>query len=51
MSKKTIAMWSIIMVVVFGAMVVIYPMIFNPVNDSTLNPTAEPSLVGTPVGP
>ena len=47
MTRKNVAITAVIMIVVFGLTVVIYPLIFNPV--TTTAPDASPANM--PVAP
>lgn len=53
MSRKTLALWATIMIVVFTVTVIVYPLIFNPQNlDRNLStPGQELPVPGAPVGP
>lgn len=46
MKKKTLSTWAIIMVVVFGGIVVLYPMMFNPEENESA--PQEPTPVTAP---
>jgi len=46
MKKKTLSTWAIIMVVVFGGIIILYPTIFNSEDAETL--PQEPTPVATP---
>ena len=51
MNRKTMAMWSVIMVVVFSITVIVYPLIFNPADKA--GPVEQAPLtapVTAPVG-
>jgi hypothetical protein len=41
MSRKTLSTWAIVMVIVFGGLVILYPMIFH-----SESPSATPSRGG-----
>lgn len=45
MSKKTLTVVSVLMVVVFGLTILLYPMLFNPDADSAAPVEAPPAAV------
>lgn len=53
MSRKTLALWATIMIVVFTVTVIVYPLIYNPQNVDAVLPTSgkEVPLPSGPVGP
>lgn len=59
MSRRTLALWATIMIVVFTITIVVYPLIFNPQNTEAIVPTtgnemplpASPALPGGPSVP
>jgi hypothetical protein len=42
MSKKTLAYFSLLMIVIFGITVVVYPLLFNPEIKSKSSPVNQP---------
>lgn len=51
MSKKTLATWAVIMLVVFTVTVVVYPLIFNPQNIDKSLPAVPREMPLPPAGP
>lgn len=47
MKKNTLMAIALLVLIVFGAVVVIYPMIFNPVNDTAPVSVPEPKVPPT----
>ena len=51
MSRKTLSTWAIVMVIVFGGMVVLYPLLFNPEHNSSTEsdaPMTPPTMPEPP---
>lgn len=44
MKHKTIAIVSVVMLIVFGYTILVYPMLFNPVNDTAPSSVEEPAV-------
>lgn len=49
MSHKVLVKIAIVMVIVFGATVLLYPMLFNPDNKNTESVAAPPVTFSAPV--
>lgn len=47
MSHKTIAKIAVVMIIVFGATILLYPMLFNP-DDKTKTPIEAPPVTVVP---
>lgn len=43
MKRKTMSFWAVVLVVVFGATVIIYPMFFNPEDEKAPATMGEPT--------
>lgn len=47
MKKNTLAAIALLVLIAFGGLVVIYPMMFNPVNDTAPASLPEPQIPST----
>ncbi len=50
MSRKTLSTWSIVMIIVFGGVVILYPLIFSSEHESTA-PAAGAGVTNPPTMP
>jgi hypothetical protein len=51
MSRKTLSIWTIVMIIVFGGVVILYPMIFHPEEHASLSPLRRPLPNSVPLPP